>query len=205
MKLDYNIIKAFLQNKNVYPTVIIVFFDIILLAGLVYFGLQLRATYTEMIASQDKVQEMKATITLIRNNQTIFNGRIEEYNEILDQLIPNSESYFSVISTLEQLSAKTGVAINSYSVNLDATTEEKLTLSVVILGDATSLQKFIQEYKYGGGRLLTTDGLNMTPQELESITFSLNFYHNQFRDTVSSSSQVSSSDLELLDEIKTQL
>lgn len=205
MQLNYKVVKAFFQNKNVYPTLVIVVLDLILLAGLIYFGLQLRTTYTNMIASQDKVQKMKATITLIRNNQSVFDGRIDEYNELLEQLIPDNESYFSVISTMEQLSTRTGVIINSYSVNLDSTTEEKLTLSVTVEGTEETLQKFIQEYKYGGGRLLTTDGLDITPDKLESITFSLNFYHNEFRDTVSSSSRVASSDLELLDEIKIQL
>lgn len=205
MKFNIRILITFLQNKKVYPTLIIVFLDVVLLGALIYFGIQLRTTYTEMIATQDKVQQMKASITLIRNNQTIFNGRIDEYNEILEQLIPDNESYFSVISTLEQLSERTGVVINSYSVNLASTTEEKLTLTVVIEGNAESLQQFIQTYRYAGGRLLTTDGLVMTPNQLESITFSLNFYHNAFRDTVSPSSQVTAADLELLDEISEQL
>lgn len=205
MKLDLKIIKTFLQNKHFYPTLIIVVLDIVLLGVLIFMGFRLYATYNEMIASQDRVQEMKATITLIRNNQTIFDGRIDEYNSILQQLIPDNESYFSVISTLEQLSEKTGVTINSYSVNIDATTEEKLTLSVTILGDQIGIEQFIQEYKYAGGRLLTTDGLKINPQELESVTVSLNFYHNAFKDTVSSSSQVTSADLELLEEIKTKL
>lgn len=205
MKFDLKEIKAFLQNKRVYPTLIILFIDIVVLGVLIYAGIQLRATYSEMIATQDKVQEMKATITLIRNNQTVFNGRIDEYNKILEQLIPDQESYFTVISTLEQLSSKTGVTINSYSVNLDATTEEKLTLSVTLRGDPTSLERFIQEYRYSGGRLLTSDGLDIKPEEFEEVTFSLNFYHNKFRDTVSSSSRVAASDLELLDEINTQL
>ncbi|HRN69878.1 MAG TPA: hypothetical protein PLS49_01725 [Candidatus Woesebacteria bacterium] len=205
MRTDYKLIKTFLQNKHFYPTIIIVFLDIVLLGVLIYMGFQLHGTYNEMIASQDKVQQMKATITLIRNNQTIFDGRIDEYNTTLERLIPDAESYFSVISTLEQLSARTGVTINSYSVNLDATTEEKLTLSVTIMGDPTAIEKFIQEYQYAGGRLLTTDGLNINPQELESVTFSLNFYHNEFKDAVSSSSQVKTSDLELLEEIRTKL
>jgi hypothetical protein len=158
-----------------------------------------------MLATQDKVQEMKATITLIRNNQSIFNGRIEEYNDELKQLIPDQESYFSVISTLEQLASRTGVVINSYSVNLNSTTEEKLTLSVTIEGDENSIQEFIKQYRYGGGRLLTTDGLNITPDDLQSVTFSLNFYHNEFKDTVSSNSRVTTEDLQKLDEIKTQL
>lgn len=205
MKLDYKTIKAFFYNKKVYPTLLILVVDLLLIVGLIYFGLQLRTKYTDLITSEDDVQSMKATITLIRNNQSIFNGRIDEYNELLEELIPNNESYFSVITTLEQLAARTGVVINAYSVNLDSTTEEKLTLSVTIEGDATSLQRFIQEYKYGGGRLLTTDGLNITPDELESMVVSLNFYHNEFRDTVSSTSRVAASDLELLDTIRTQL
>lgn len=205
MKLDSKTLKAFFQNKNVYPTLLILFVDLILLVGLVFFGFQLRAKYNELIASEDNVQSMKATITLIRNNQSIFNGRIDEYNDLLEKLIPDNESYFAVITTLEQLATRTGVIINSYSVNLDSTTEEKLTLSVTIEGDSTSLQRFIQEYRYGGGRLLTTDGLNITPSEFESMTFSLNFYHNEFKDTVSSTSRVAASDLELLDTIRTQL
>lgn len=205
MKLNSEVIKSFLQNKRVYPTLIIVVADLLLLGGLIYFGFHLRTTYQNMIAAEDEVQQMKSTITLIRNNQSIFDGRITEYNELLEQLIPDQESYFSVISTLEQLSAKTGVFIESYSVNLGSTTEEKLTLSVTLTGTSESILNFIQEYNYLGGRLLTTESLDFNPEKLDQMTVSLNFYHNEFKDTVSSDSRVTRQDLEKLDAVREQL
>ncbi len=202
MKLDYSFIKSFLQNKRLYPTLIIIVLDVIVLAVLIYYGLQIRTAYQDMLSAEDKVQEMKATITLIRNNQTVFDGRLEEYNSLLEQLIPDQESYFSVITTLEQLSARTGVTIESYSVNLGSTTEEKLTLTLAVQGTPESLQQFIRDYRYAGGRLLTTESLDIDPQQLESISISLNFYHNEFKDTVSSESRVKQEDLRKLDEIR---
>ena len=205
MTFDIKVIKSLLLNKNVYPTVIVVTLDVILLGILIFYGFKLQSRYDEMLATEEKVQKMKATITLIRNNRNLFSGDTEKYNTILESLIPEEESYFNVITALENLTQKTGVVIDSYSVNLSSTTEEKLTLKVDITGDETSIQKFIQEYKYASGRLITTEEMEINSEKLDSLSFSVNFYHNKFKDTVSPDSKVMKADLIKLDEIEEQL
>jgi len=205
MKLSLKGLKTLFQNKRVYPTILLVTIDVVALGLLIYFGLRINTLYNEMISNQNQVQEMRATVNLIRNNRNLFENDTEQYNEILEKLIPDQESYFLVISALDQLSERTGVVIDSYSVNLNSSTEEKLTLTVNVVGTPEAIQKFIQEYKFVSGRLITSEKIEISQDNLESMTFSLNFFHNEFRDTVGLDSRVTQEDLDRLLEIGEQL
>lgn len=205
MKLNLKVIKSLVENKRVYPTVIIVTVDVILIGCLIFFGLRLQSMYNEMISTEDQVQQMRATVTLIRNNRELFKEDTEQYNEILEKLIPDQESYFLVISALDQLSERLGVTIDSYSVNLSSTTEEKLTLTVNIVGEPEAINQFIQDYKYIGGRLITIEKMEIDPENFESLSFSMNFFHNEFKDTVSLDSRINKEDLQRVLEIGEQL
>lgn len=97
--------------------------------------------------------------------------------EIMNSLIPNSEDYFSIIYALDQLSQKTGFTINSYTVDLAESKENKLALSVTGVGDSQSFLQFLRDYNTGGGRLITAETIQLDSTNSSSIKLQLNFYN----------------------------
>ncbi|MGB9883483.1 MAG: hypothetical protein ACPLRN_03160, partial [Microgenomates group bacterium] len=87
---------------------------------------------------------------------------LDEDMKVLNALIPNSEDYFSIIFALENLSQKTGFIITGYTVNISQSTPNKLRLVVNGVGDTDAFLKFLQNYQFGGGRLITSDKITLS-------------------------------------------
>ena len=123
-------------------------------------GLRLYGDYNALQTRSQEIEDARTSVRLIQNNKTLVSQNIDEYNKILEKVIPDKESYFLVITALEQLAARTGVRVVSYSIDLTSTTEEKLTLEVEIVGDLASIENFMKEYHFAGGRLITNERLS---------------------------------------------
>src|SRR3990170_753339 len=94
-------------------------------------------------------------------NQVIKNEVDLDYiNQILTQLIPSEENYFSIVAALEKLSLDTNFIISAYNINVDKSNQEKLSLVIEGEGDPNAFLKFLQEYNYTGGRLITIDQID---------------------------------------------
>ena len=91
-------------------------------------------------------------------------------------LIPNIEDYFSIIYALEKLSLNSNFIINSYTVSIGKSTSQKLKLSVTGMGDSESFINFLKNYNFAGGRLITSDKIQLDPNFVGSIKIDLTFY-----------------------------
>lgn len=124
-------------------------------------------------------QEVKA----LQNKYNLLNTIVpsstdlEEDIKFLDSLIPNSEDYFSIIYTLDSLSQKTNFIITSYTVDVKKSTSNKLSLSVTGIGDTAAFMNFLQNYNFEGGRLITSDRIELNPQISGAIRMDLTFYN----------------------------
>ncbi len=124
----------------------------------------------------NELQDKQNLIVAITSEST---NTLDEDVKIMQSLIPDFEDYFSILYTLDQLSQKTGFVINSYSINLGESSLNKLQVVVSGVGSPDSFLKFLQEYNVGGGRLITTEKIELNSDESESFKLNLTFYNKK--------------------------
>lgn len=140
--------------------------------------------------SYDKISKVDANIKIldsdVKNLQKkaqLFQNvlppteKLDEDIKLLNRLIPNIEDFFSIIYSLEKLSSKTGFVIDGYAVDMTNSTSEKLRLSITGTGDTATFMKFLDEYNFGGGRLITSDRIELKPELSGTLKVDLTFYN----------------------------
>lgn len=125
-----------------------------------------------------EIAELRTKFNLL-NTVVPSTEQLDDDIRLLNSLIPEAEDYFSIIYALETLSKKTGFIITSYTVNMKSSTKEKLNLTVTGVGDTTSFVNFLENYNYAGGRLITSDKIELNPQESSAIKVNLTFYNKK--------------------------
>lgn len=132
-----------------------------------------------------KIDVLKKENNQLMNKITLLNSTVpesiilDEDVKFLNTLIPNSEDYFSIIYTLEKLSQKSGFIITDYTVNVGQSTPEKLRISATGTGDSQSFVDFLKDYNFSGGRLITSDKVQLDPNFSGSIIVDLTFYNKK--------------------------
>lgn len=139
-------------------------------------GLSENSSYNKKIAG------LKIELSQLQNKVSLMRAVIPS-SEILDEdlnflntLIPNVEDYFSITHSLEKLSEKSNFIITAYNINVAKSSPEKLKLSVSGIGDSQSFINFLKDYNFGGGRLITSDRIQLEPNFSGLIKIDLTFY-----------------------------
>ena len=141
-----------------------------------------RIGLTENLSYDKKITALKIELNQLQNKVALMNtiipssDKLDEDLKLLNTIIPNIEDYFSIIYALEKLSQKSSFIITTYSVNVSKSTTEKLKLSVTGIGDSQSFINFLKNYNFGGGRLITSDKIQLDPKFFGSIIIDLTFY-----------------------------
>ncbi len=140
--------------------------------------------YTIFSDTHNQIALTKAEISTLSQRQELLqslsHNNTQELTDnlaIMNNLIPNSEDYFSIIYALDQLSKKTGFIINSYVVDLTASKQDRLALSVSGIGDPKSFLEFLKDYNTGGGRLITAETIQLDSANSSNIKLQLYFYN----------------------------
>lgn len=179
MEIKKDSIKKFVQNGRFSRTATITALCILFFGFVIWFGLLIFELYSDFNVQNKLTAQLTEEVRVLQDNKQLL-ADVEDFNETLSQLIPDTESYFQVISALEQLEETTGIVIDTYSINLEQTTQEKLSLDVSIDADVNSFEAFLQKYHFGSGRLLVNDAISFKPNELSSTNVTLHFYHKAF-------------------------
>lgn len=145
---------------------------------------------TTIKLSLDKINLGKSRINILKTDINQLNKKVKLYQEsipstdkldedikLLNRLIPNVEDYFSVVYALDKLSEKTGFLIINYIVNVKKSTSDKLRLTVNGIGDSEAFLRFLEEYQFSGGRLITSDKIELNPEMSGTIKLNLTFYN----------------------------
>lgn len=134
-------------------------------------------------ANNKKLVELQKNIRDLRLKKSILDPLIvgneegiEEDVKAMNKLIPETEDYFLIISSLEELSAKTAFVITSYEVDLKKSQANKLSLNVTGIGDEQSFISFLQQYNFQGERLITIENISLGKEETGTFSLTLNFY-----------------------------
>lgn len=161
-----------LFKKNINYILVVVF---LILLNIYIFIFQISNYYIQRDEIEKKEKLLSKTISQREIVSRYDKKDIKKLYEVISLLVPDEEDYFSIISALENLSRWTGMEILSYAVNFGSSTSGKLVLKIEARGDLISFQKFLEEYRFKGGRLVTMDKIEYTNQDFRS-TLDLNFY-----------------------------
>ena len=142
----------------------------------------IRIGLIESLNYDKKTDTLKTELSQLQNKITLMNTvipsteKLDEDLNFLNTLIPNFEDYFSIVYSLEKLSQKSSFLITEYTINVEKTTAERLKLSATGVGDSKTFINFLKNYNYGGGRLITSDKIQIDPNYFGSIKIDLTFY-----------------------------
>lgn len=171
-------IKPFLRRllkENLYYLIGNVFIFVLIIVT-IKIGITSNSDYEKKISGlKIELNQLKNKVTLM--NTTIPSSlKLDEDLDFLNKLIPNVEDYFSVVYALEKLSQKSNFIITSYTVLVGNSTSEKLKLNVSGTGDSQTFVDFLKNYNFGGGRLITSDKIQLDPNFFGTIKIDLTFY-----------------------------
>jgi len=159
---------------------------------------------------KNNINVLKKDVHVLKTKMDLLNyivqssSALEENVAMLNSLIPNSEDYFSVIYSLEELSKKSNFMITSYSVDIKKTTKERLKIQVTGSGEISSFLSFLENYNFGGGRLITSDKIELNPEKSSDIIINLTFYSKKTSLDINEDIRVSPSTIEELEVIKSK-
>ena len=125
-----------------------------------------------------EVDELKTKFDLL-STVVPSTEELEKDIKILNALIPNAEDYFSIIYALDRLSQDTGFIITSYNVDMKKSTANKLKLTVSGMGDTVKFINFLSKYNFSGGRLITSDKIELNAKTSDQIKIDLTFYNKK--------------------------
>ncbi|MDO8609996.1 MAG: hypothetical protein Q7R95_05575 [bacterium] len=165
-----------------------------------------------VIVNFTKIPQNKEKIANLQNDIKTYQAKLDSLNYVglnnnelqkdiifLNKLVPNVEDYFSIIYALENISTQTNFRIDSYSINLQQSTSNKLKLKISGTGDRTAFVNFLKLYNFAGGRLITADKFELNPQLEGSLKIEITLYNN---DTSKDSSNISTPSKEAMNQIQ---
>ena len=133
--------------------------------------------------NSDNISQLKKELQEINSKKNALaflsstnSKNIDEYFNLVSSLIPESENYFTIIYSLNNLSKLTNFNITSYALNLKESTNNKISIQVTGVGNQQEFLNFLKEYNLGGGRLITAEEIKLNSEEFTGITLKLNFY-----------------------------
>lgn len=197
-----NKIKPFIKRlikENIFYIVGNIFIFILII-------LTLRIGLTENASYNDKINSLKSENNGLMNKVALMNSaipgsdKLDEDVKFLNTLIPNIEDYFSIIYALEKISQKTNFIITDYTVNIGASTTEKLRINVTGIGNSQSFVDFLKDYNFSSGRLITSDKVQIDPNFSGSLKIDLTFYNKK---TVAGNSLDMSPNINIYKELET--
>jgi len=143
--------------------------------------------YAQFNEKKKEVDLMSGEVLMLKNrfdtlkyNKTLTEDQIKEYNTLLASLVPETEDFFSIIYALEQISVASQFIITDYTIEVNKSNREKLTLTVEGKGNPDTFLVFLQEYQFAGGRLVTSDKIQYGGQTVGNTRVALNFYSKRF-------------------------
>lgn len=139
-----------------------------------------------VFAKRDEADKLQTTVAdletqekILHKNNSLSENDVDTFNKVSSELVPSEESYFSLISAIEEISTKSGFELSDYNIDIQKDDKNKVSISVKGDGNIENFLKFLEVYNFSGGRLVTVEEFNVPLEEGESYDIVLNFYHNR--------------------------
>ena len=139
---------------------------------------QFRINADRLSVTKLELEELNKKKSLIDFKNQVIDAEfdLDTANQALTQLIPLQEDYFSILATLDKLSAMTNFIITSYNINIGASTRDRLAILIEGKGDPDSFLDFLKEYNFSGGRLVTIDKIDFSQEAFSGTKININVY-----------------------------
>ncbi|MBP7967486.1 hypothetical protein KAZ66_04400 [Candidatus Woesebacteria bacterium] len=206
MQFKLEEIKKLFRYTIAYHVIAIYFVVIVFGIGALYISFILYNSWNTLSNLSVEVENYKSSVEFISKNRDLVYQNVDEYNKTLEALIPDEESYFSVVTALEKLASETGITIQSYTIDLESTNVSKLSLRVEVTATEESLEKILNNYAYTGGRLITIEKVELSNLGEARNVFLFNFYHQPY--TVGTSvtqEKLTKKDIDLIEDIQSRM
>lgn len=141
--------------------------------------------HTRVAEIQNEVTTAQNDVDTLKKKQLLVNSFIQEQPhldtdlQLMNKLIPQSQDYFTIIQSLENLSQQSKFQITSYTINLSSSTDTKLAIVVKGVGDSDAFVRFLDTYQVNGGRLITIEKVTINPLSPGEVELNMNFYIEQ--------------------------
>lgn len=167
-KIDFYTVKLIKENF-LYLAILIL--SIFLIFVFIPFKIKKINSFQEKIVLlNQEINDLKTKINLI---SALGQNDLNRSINVLDELLPSNEDYFSMITSLEALSNQTNFIITSYSISFNDKNQNKIALKVEGEGNLEAFIKFLESYRFKGGRLITMDNVDFSS---ETFKHSLTLY-----------------------------
>ncbi len=181
----------------------------VLLVVLLFVEIKIGLDRMKMLDASNKslsveVNELQTKYNLL-NTVIPSSDELDQDIRLLNGLIPEVEDYFSIIYALETLSNRTGFIVTSYIVDVKKSTKQQLQLSITGVGDSRSFLEFLKNYNFSGGRLITSDKIELNPQESSAIRINLTFYNKKVNLDYSQKFQINPKTIEEITKLKNKV
>lgn len=184
MKIDYSIKKS-LKDNFFYIVAFFALIGIILLTTGFYIG-QYNSNTKKVGELQSEIDRYNKKRDLLEFKNQVIRDEVDlDYiNQVLSQLIPAKEDYFSIIAALDKLSLQTNFTVTSYDIVISESTAEKLAILIEGQGDPNSFLEFLREYNFSGGRLITIDKIEFSQEAFTGAKVNINVYTAKANETL---------------------
>ncbi len=177
LKTDYYLSRLIKENLGYLISLIVLIFA--LFGSLIFFWNKYSNDIKNIEQLEKEITTLKNKASLVQYKDKIIDEGIDldQVNELVGQLLPDKEDYFSIVIALEEISQKTNFMITSYSFVISQKKPgESLKLNIIGQGDLDSFMNFLRDYNFSGGRLITIDNIDFSNKELSKIQLGVNFY-----------------------------
>jgi len=198
-KLKVKQLQFFVKDNWIILVTLFVFFMMILLVNYSFTAFSLARIEEANLKEETKI--LKNRVDIIKTNSQLKADQIRIFNQVLSTLIPDNEDTFTIIYALEKIGAETGFVISNYTVNVSASTQNKISLVVSGKGNINTFMEFLKNYNYIGGRLATSETIQFSGTNVDTQV-NLNFYNKKYVADQEIVPQLSSQDLDMLQKIK---
>lgn len=202
LKISYYSLKL-LKDNTIY---ILVFISTIVLSVFIFYSF-----YQKKINNNSRIQQAQTELAGFKNRKDALDASItsnyaevKDFNIILNKLIPSAEDYFSVIYALEKISQDTGFVISNYSIDLSQSKNERMTLAVKGNGDINAFLKFLDNYNFSSGRLITMNDFDFNHKGIQ-YQLSLNFYNKPVLKEAGTLALLNKKDLQFMRDLKNKV
>lgn len=178
MKYKINPFLISLIKKNFLIFILLILLILINFILIITNNFKLNEIKSKNLLLENEIDNYKKKFLII-SNLTSDEEKLNKFVAMLNSLIPDEEDYFSIIYSLENLSIKTGFNIVGYTVNLNSSNPEKLKITISGTGNTKDFLNFLNEYNFAGGRLITSDNIELNNDANEIYKINLTFYNKK--------------------------
>jgi hypothetical protein len=196
-----------INSKGFFPTLFLILINFLIIGVIIYGVFYVNNLRLELDNLNLRLEETKQLALLVKNNKDLLEDKVSTFNEALDQLIPSQESYFQIISALERLSINTGLKLDDYTINIQDTTSEKISFSMITEGTVSQIQNFFKTYNFASGRLIISEKMTLTQNDQnQSLSFDLSMFNAAYDiGQVTDIPAVKEEDVKMMEEVISQL